>query len=161
SALAPPGGAQQASRDATVTPSAGWHRGVVSSGQWIYRRVRLYAGALTALIIMCVYLAATQPFFFSKANIFDILTSNSDLMLVAIGMTFVVLSAGFDLSVGPMVAASGLAVYAALKSGLPTGVAALVAIGLGLAVGGLGNGMLIGKFKLNFFVVTLGTMSLI
>jgi ribose transport system permease protein len=159
SAPAPPD--RRAPQDANVAPSANWHRHLASSSQWIYRKVRLYVGALSALIIMCVYLAATQPFFLSKANIFNILSSNSDLMLVAIGMTFVVLSAGFDLSVGPMVAASGLAVYAALNAGLPTGVAVLVAIGLGLVVGGLGNGMLIGKFKLNFFVVTLGTMSLI
>ncbi len=129
--------------------------------RWVVGRLRLYAGALTALVIMCVYLTATQPFFLTKSNIFNILASNSDLMLVSIGMTFVVLSAGFDLSVGPMVAASGLAVYGGLQAGLPVGVAVLAAAGLGLAVGGLVNGILIGKAKLNFFVVTLGTMSLI
>jgi ribose transport system permease protein len=144
--------------EAAASPRAG---GLALAGGWIYGRVRVYAGALSALIIMCVYLVATQPFFLTKANIFNILTGNSDLMLISVGMTFVVLSAGFDLSVGAMVAASGLAVYEALQSGLPAGVAVLIALGLGVAVGGGVNGLLIGQFKLNFFVVTLGTMSLI
>jgi ribose transport system permease protein len=148
---------------AEAVPLQRWQRarGFLSAGgHWAYQRVRLYAGALSALIIMCVFLVVTQPFFLTKANIFNILTGNSDLMLISVGLTFVVLSAGFDLSVGAMTAVSGLAVYEALQAGLPAGVAVLVAIGVGAVLGGGVNGMLIGKFKLNFFVVTLGTMSL-
>ncbi len=138
-------------------PGPAWRRGV-SAG---YRRVRVYAGALSALIILCVYLTITQQFFLTKANIFNILTGNSDLMLVSIGLTFVVLSAGFDLSVGAMSAAAGLAVYEVINGGGPAWLGVLVALLVGLLIGGLVNGVLIGKFKLNFFVVTLGMMSLI
>ncbi len=81
-------------------------------------------------------------------------------MLISIALTFVVLSAGFDLSVGAMAAASGLAVYESFRAGLPAGVAVLVALALGVAVGSV-TGVLIGRFKLNFFVVTLGMASLI
>jgi len=139
----------------------GWAALLVSPARWVYRRTRVYAGALTALIVLCVYLTITQSFFLTRANIFNILTGNADLMLVSIGLTFVVLSAGFDLSVGAMAAASGLAVYEALNAGLPAGAAVAVALALGAVVGGGVNGVLIGKFKLNFFVVTLGMMSLV
>jgi len=138
----------------------GW-AGSVAAVAWVYRRTRVYAGALTALIVLCAYLIATQPFFLTRSNVFNILTGNADLMLVSIGLTFVVLSAGFDLSVGAMAAASGLAVYEVLNAGLPAGVAVAVALAVGAVVGGGVNGMLIGKFKLNFFVVTLGMMSLV
>lgn len=140
---------------------AGWTGGLVAAAVWVYRRTRVYAGALTALVVLCAYLTVTQPFFLTRANVFNILTGNADLMLVSIGLTFVVLSAGFDLSVGAMAAAAGLAVYEALNAGLPAGAAVAVALALGAAVGGGVNGLLIGRFKLNFFVVTLGMMSLI
>lgn len=140
--------------------AAGRSRGMRGSG-WIYRHVRVYAGALSALIVLAAYLTATQPFFLTRANIYNVLSGNSDLMLISIGLTFVVLSAGFDLSVGAMAAAAGLAVYEVFQAGLPSGVAVFVALGLGALVGGGVNGVLIGKFKLNFFVVTLGMMSLV
>jgi len=136
-------------------------RTLAGAGGWVYRRVRVYIGALSALIVLCVYLTATQSFFLTKANIFNILTGNADLMLVSVGLTFVVLSAGFDLSVGAMSAAAGLAVYEAMHGSLPAGVSVLIALALGAVVGGGVNGVLIGKFKLNFFVVTLGMMGLI
>jgi ribose transport system permease protein len=130
-------------------------------GKRVLGRVRLYAGALTALLVMCVYLMVTQPFFLTKANILDMLAGNSDLMLVSLGMTFAVLSAGFDLSAGAIVAATGLAAYGVIAAHLPAVVVILAAVGLGIGVGGLVNGVLIGGFRLNFFVVTLGSMSLI
>lgn len=143
---------------AQVTP----RRSVVRTAvRWIYRHVRVYAGALSALVILCIYLTATQQFFLTKANIFNILTGNADLILVSIGLTFVVLSAGFDLSVGAVSAAGGLAVYEVLNAGLPAGVAVIVALAIGALIGGAVNGLLIGKFKLNFFVVTLGMLSLV
>jgi ribose transport system permease protein len=150
----PPGGPPS---EPTPEQAALWLRGVRVG----YHRVRVYAGALTALIIMCVYLTISQQFFLTKANIFNILTGNSDLMLVSIGLTFVVLSAGFDLSVGAMSAAAGLAAYEVINAGLPAWLGVIVALFIGASIGGIVNGLLIGKFKLNFFVVTLGMMSLI
>jgi len=133
----------------------------VRGARWLYRRVGVYAGALSALIVLFVFLALTQPFFLTKANIYNVLAGNSDLMLISIALTFVVLSAGFDLSVGAMAVASGLVVYEAFTAGLPTGVAIFLALLLGAVVGGCVTGVLIGWFKLNFFVVTLGMASLI
>lgn len=134
---------------------------VGTAARWIYRHVGVYAGALSALIVLFVFLAVTQPFFLTKANIYNVLAGNSDLMIISLALTFVVLSAGFDLSVGAMASASGLVVYECFNAGLPSGVAILLAILFGVVVGGVVTGVLIGRFKLNFFVVTLGMASLI
>jgi ribose transport system permease protein len=123
--------------------------------------VGLYAGTLVALLLICAYLALTQPFFLGAANIFNVLSSNASLMLISIGMTFVILSAGFDLSVGSLLAASGLAFYLLLRAGAPEWLAVVATLAMGAAVGAFVNGVLIGRVGLNFFVVTLGTMSLI
>ena len=124
------------------------------------RRVKGLGGALVALLAMVVYLSATQEFFLTKANILNVLSGNSALFLTAVGLTFVVLSAGFDLSVGAIYAASGYVAYRALDAGLPAPVALLAGLLTGLLLGGAVNGVLIGRFRLNFFVVTLGMSSL-
>lgn len=160
-AAAPAAGGQAPPDAAPPAAGGGWRGALASGGLWGYRRVRNYAGTLTALLALCIYLGISQPVFLTKANIFNILTGNADLMLTSIGLTFVVLSAGFDLSVGAMSAAAGLAAYEAINAGLPAELAVVLALLLGALIGGAVNGTLIGVFKLNFFVVTLGMMSLI
>jgi ribose transport system permease protein len=149
-------GEAPASRSTMISPAL-----LRASAHWLYDRVRVYLGALVALLVLCVYLTATQPFFLTRANLYNVLSGNSDLMLISITLTFVVLSAGFDLSVGAMASASGLAVYGGLKIGAAPVLAVLMALVLGAVVGGGVNGVLIGRFKLNFFVVTLGMLSLV
>jgi ribose transport system permease protein len=153
------GASLEAPEGAAARPA--WLRAGLAGIRWLYRRVGVYAGALSALLVLVVFLTATQPFFLTKANIYNVLAGNSDLMVISVALTFVVLSAGFDLSVGAMAAASGLVIYKVLHAGLPSGVAILVALALGALVGGCVTGLLIGRFKLNFFVVTLGMASLI
>jgi ribose transport system permease protein len=77
------------------------------------------------------------------------------------GMTFVVLTGGIDLSVGALVALSGL-VLSKLYSGagLSSWLAVVLTLLVGLAIGAGVNGLLIGGAGLSFFVVTLGTASL-
>ncbi|MBY4013210.1 MULTISPECIES: ABC transporter permease [Nocardiaceae] len=142
------------------TPDRAERPGMSTSAGAVLKNFRGFGGALAALLIMVVYLSVTQEFFFTKANILNVLSGNSALMITAIGLTFVVLSAGFDLSVGAIYAAAGYVAYRALESGLPE-VIALVLGGLtGILLGGAVNGVLIGRIRLNFFVVTLGTTSL-
>jgi len=125
-----------------------------------YDRVRGFGGALIALVAMTIYLTATQQFFLTKGNILNVLSANSSLMLVSLGLTFVVLTAGFDLSVGAVLAGSGYVAYRTMNAGLPPILALVFGMLLGVLLGGGVNGLLIGKVKLNFFVVTLGTASL-
>ncbi|WP_456696213.1 ABC transporter permease [Aeromicrobium sp. P5_D10] len=126
----------------------------------VLHRLRGFGGALAALLVMVVYLSITQEFFATKANILNVLSGNSAMMITAIGLTFIVLSAGFDLSVGAIYAAAGYVAFRTLDAGLPPIVALACGALMGMLLGGAVNGILIGRVRLNFFVVTLGTSSL-
>jgi ribose/xylose/arabinose/galactoside ABC-type transport system permease subunit len=77
------------------------------------------------------------------------------------GMTFVVLTGGIDLSVGSLLALSGIILSKLLGGGgLSSWPALLATLAAGAVIGGAVNGVLIGRFRLSFFVVTLGTLSL-
>jgi ribose transport system permease protein len=121
-----------------------------------------YAAVLLLLVGISVYFAITESGrFLSQSNIENLLASVSILFVVSVGMTFVVLTGGIDLSVGAVVALAGL-VLAKLFNGV--GVPALLAVVLtilfGALLGAVVNGLLIGRAGLSFFVVTLGTASL-
>ncbi len=76
-------------------------------------------------------------------------------------MTFVVLTAGIDLSVGSLLALTGIILSKLFNDvGLPAPLAVLAAIGIAALIGAGVNGVLIGRVGLSFFVVTLGTLSL-
>jgi ribose transport system permease protein len=121
-----------------------------------------YTAVLTLLVGIAAYFAAAEGSkFLSHANIENLLASVSILWVISMGMTFAVLTGGIDLSVGAMVALSGL-VLAKLFAGLgaPALLAVVLTVLLGALIGGAVNGMLIGRAGLSFFVVTLGTASL-
>lgn len=120
-----------------------------------------YAVVLVLLVAIFVFFSVTQSNFLTSANIENLLSSVSILLVVSIGMTFVVLTGGIDLSVGSLLALSGLflaKLYAGL--GLPDWLAVILTVLIGAVIGGGVNGVLIGRIGLSFFVVTLGTLSL-
>jgi ribose transport system permease protein len=83
------------------------------------------------------------------------------LWMVSIGLTFVMLTGGFDLSLGSLLALSGIALGKLMVgSGVALGLAIPITMVFGLALGGLVNGVLIGRLGLPFLVVTLGTLTL-
>jgi ribose transport system permease protein len=91
----------------------------------------------------------------------NILRSVAVLYMVAIGNTFVLLTAGFDLSVGSMLSLAGVALAGFLSNGLNPWLAIGLTLLLCTLLGGVLNGVLIGKAGLSFFVVTLATLSLL
>jgi ribose transport system permease protein len=116
-------------------------------------------GTVIGLVGLCVALWILTPHFLTISNLLNVAEQTSINAVVAVGMTFVIVSAGIDLSVGSIVALSGVVLGSALQSGQPM----LVAIALSLAAGlacGLGNGLLISWGGLPPFIVTLGTMSI-
>ena len=116
---------------------------------------------LVLLVCIFVVLSLTQENFFTRPNIENLLTSVSILFVVSMGMTFVVLTAGIDLSVGSTLALMGILLSHLFNNvGLPAWLAVLLTLIAGALLGGLVNGVLIGKVGLSFFVVTLGTLSL-
>lgn len=112
-------------------------------------------GALIVLVLLCVVAAFRYDNFLTEANLQNILRQNSMLALVALGMTFVILTGGIDLSVGSFVALAG--VIAANLAGQSTIVALLAAVAATTALG-LVNGAVISKARIQPFVVTLAMM---
>jgi ribose/xylose/arabinose/galactoside ABC-type transport system permease subunit len=120
-----------------------------------------YAVVLLLLIGIFIFFSLTQPDFLSKANIENLLTGSSILFVVSIGMTFVVLTGGIDLSVGSLLALSGIILSELFNDlGVPGVLAVLLTCLAAAVIGGAVNGVLIGRLGLSFFVVTLGTLSI-
>ncbi len=116
---------------------------------------------LTGTLALVVAFAVIQPAFLSLANLFTLLGSITVLWIVALGLTFVLLTGGFDLSVGSTLALSGIALAWLFNSlNLPIGLAILITIIFGMLLGGGVNGFLIGKIGASFMIVTLGTLTL-
>src|SRR4051794_41593345 len=99
-------------------------------------------GTLIGLVLLCGGLWILTPHFLNVSNLLNIAEQTSINAIVAVGMTFVILSGGIDLSVGSMVALAGVVLGTALKDGQPLAVALTLALAVGL-ISGLTNGALI------------------
>ena len=120
-------------------------------------RARRY-GTLIGLVLLCAILWILTPHFLTVSNLLNVAQQTSINAIVAVGMTFVIVSGGIDLSVGSIVALSGVALGAMLQGGQPI----VMAIAGSLMVGifcGLLNGLLISIGRLPPFIATLGMMS--
>ena len=114
---------------------------------------------LLTLIALCVVTALMTDRFLSPLNLTNILVQSSIMAVIAIGMTFVIVGGGFDLSVGSTAALSGcVAAMVMLEAGIALGVVAGILAG---AAVGLANGLVIAKLGVNPFITTLGTMVLV
>ena len=117
-----------------------------------------------AVVMTALVFYAAQPGegnrFLSLSNLEAVLLGISLDGLIAIGMTFVIITGGFDLSVGSTFAFGGLIVGVLLQDGVSTPVAVLGAVLAGAAVG-LFNGFFITKVRVNAFVTTLGSMTIV
>lgn len=117
------------------------------------------------ILIICILSALRPDTFLTMDNFLNVLRRSSVYGIIAIGMTFVIVSGGIDLSVGSMLAVCGMigaAVMEAIGGANPHGWAIVAGTIAGIAAGvvfGMGNGILITKFRLQPFIVTLGTMS--
>lgn len=114
---------------------------------------------LLTLAVLCVVTALLTDRFLSPINLTNILVQSSIMAVIALGMTFVIVGGGFDLSVGSTAALSGcIAAMVMVEAGLFAGVTAGVAAG---AAVGIVNGLTIAKLGVNPFITTLGTMVLV
>ncbi|MER9947224.1 ABC transporter permease [Mesorhizobium sp. M0047] len=115
-------------------------------------------GLLVVLAVLIIVSQLLYPRFLNPLNIRNILSQNAPLGIIAVGMTLVMITRGFDLSVGSMYAA-GATVFASLAvAGWPLPLAAALVIAIGV-LGGLVNGVTITRLNVNPFVATLGTTS--
>jgi ribose/xylose/arabinose/galactoside ABC-type transport system permease subunit len=116
-------------------------------------------GTLIGLFVLCAVLWALTPHFLTVANLLNIAEQTSINAIVAVGMTFVILSGGIDLSVGSIVALSGVVLGLSLHDPQPFALAIPIALLVG-ALCGTVNGLLIDRGGLPPFIVTLGMMSI-
>ena len=110
-----------------------------------------------ALVVECVVLALATDAFFTVDNLTNVLRQNAFTAVIAAGMTFVILTAGIDLSVGSVVGLAGVICADVLVHGwgVPAGVAAGLLVGL---AAGVANGLVVTRLRVPPFVVTLATM---
>ncbi len=112
---------------------------------------------VVALVLECLFLAVATDSFFTAANLSNVLRQNAFTAILAAGMTFVILTAGIDLSVGSVVALSGVLCADLLVRGVP-----LPARGRGGALAGLVTGAINGAavtlLRVPAFIATLATM---
>jgi ribose/xylose/arabinose/galactoside ABC-type transport system permease subunit len=114
---------------------------------------------LLTLAALCLGTALLTDRFLTPLNLTNILVQSSIMAVIALGMTFVIVGGGFDLSVGSTAALAGCVGAAAmLKAGIAAGIVAGIAAG---ALVGLVNGLVIAVLEVNPFITTLGTMVLV
>jgi ribose/xylose/arabinose/galactoside ABC-type transport system permease subunit len=111
-------------------------------------------------LLIVIALSIASPVFFSSRNLFNILRQTSVNGIIAVGMTFVIIAGGIDLSVGAIVALSAVVSASFGHHGQPVFLAFLAGIATGLACGAI-NGILVGRFGVASFIVTLGSMTIL
>ena len=117
-------------------------------------------GPLIGLLLLCAFLTFATDSFFSVRNFLNILDQVTVIGIIAVGMTFVILLGGIDLSVGSVLALAMMVLgYLNVEAGLPMWVAIPAAIAAA-AVAGLISGLLITEFKVPPFIATLAMMSI-
>ena len=115
-------------------------------------------GTFIGLVGLSAILWLLSPHFLTVSNLLNVAQQTAINAIIAVGMTFVIISAGIDLSVGSIVALSGVVLGSALQNNIPLPIALLIALGVGTLCGAL-NGALITLGGLPPFISTLGMMS--
>ncbi|MBL1420869.1 MAG: ABC transporter permease [Alphaproteobacteria bacterium] len=124
-------------------------------------------GIFLALVACCVFLAFANEYFLTTRNVLNILRQTSINGILAIGMTFVILTRGIDLSVGSIVAFTGVVAASlattsssAMVAGgpYPAIIAIMAGISVGMICGGI-SGLVVSRFHVPAFVATLGMLS--
>ena len=115
-------------------------------------------GTLGGLLLLCIALWIATPHFMTASNLLNVVEQSTVIGVLAAGMTFVILTGGIDLSVGSLVALSGIVFGVAVRSGAQMPIAILAALVVGTACG-MVNGGLVTVGRLPAFIATLGMMS--
>ena len=137
------------------------HRGTAAAAQSGLRDNSLFASRLESLLVLVVLIVALSilsPYFLSVSNFLNILLATSTIGVLGFGATFVIAAAGIDLSLGSVLALSGVVGALSVNAlGLPWPVAIVACLAVG-AFCGLINGVLNAKAGIPAFIVTLGML---
>ena len=113
-----------------------------------------------SLALLFVVLSIASPYFLTTTNLASVIRQTAVINIMALGMTLVIVSGGIDLSVGSVLAFSGVVGTMTMVNGgsVPLGIAAGIAGG---TLWGCANGLMISKLRLPPFIVTLGTLGIV
>ncbi|EMF8867075.1 ribose ABC transporter permease [Vibrio vulnificus] len=127
---------------------------------WISKEWLIEQKSLIALLFLIVVVSFLNPNFFTVDNILNILRQTSVNAIIAVGMTLVILTAGIDLSVGSVLALCGAFAASLVAMEVPVLIAVPTALLAGAALGAI-SGVIIAKGKVQAFIATLVTMTLL
>ena len=129
---------------------------------WLYHLLRVREAFIIAiLLVIIVIMSIVEPAFRSPANIRAVLLGFSMEGIVVVGMAILLVSGGFDLSVGATMALAGMvAAYFMGKGGIPVPLAVLIGLGVAALIG-VFNAWLVAKVGVNALIATLGTMTIV
>lgn len=111
--------------------------------------------APTALVLLGAGMSIWSPYFLSLSNFFNVASQVAPLALAAVGQMFVLITGGFDISVGSVAALAGVCAARAIAAVGPAGLLAAPLVGL---LAGLVNGVLVGQFRIQPIIATLGML---
>ncbi|MEV7865497.1 ABC transporter permease [Streptomyces sp. NPDC088124] len=114
--------------------------------------------ALVGLVVLVVVFQAANPTFLSSGNVQSMLVAAAILIILAVGQTFVIATAGIDLSIASTMTLGAVAFGKAYAAGWGLGLSCLVAVVASTVVGVI-NGLIVARGKIADFIVTLGTLS--
>lgn len=127
---------------------------------WISKEWLIEQKSLIALLFLIVVVSFLNPNFFTVDNILNILRQTSVNAIIAVGMTLVILTAGIDLSVGSVLALCGAFAASLVAMEVPVLIAVPTALLAGATLGAI-SGIIIAKGKVQAFIATLVTMTLL
>lgn len=114
-------------------------------------------GILIVLVAIIIMVSIAKPVFLSEENLVNIFRSTSFVYIIGIAMTFVLITGGFDLSVGAVMAMGGILASMAIKEGISIPIGIMIGLLFGVGIGFL-NGLFIVKLNIPPLIVTLGMM---
>ncbi|MCK5735816.1 MAG: ABC transporter permease [Spirochaetaceae bacterium] len=109
--------------------------------------------------VMFIFMTFASPYFFTIPNLLAVMLGLSLEAIIAVAMVHLMVSGGFDMSVGSVVAFTGAVTAMMLRSGMPVPLAVLLGLIIGASIG-LFNGFIVAKVGINAFVTTLSSLSL-
>ena len=129
----------------------------MSRMQWFRERGLKWVLAPGALVILYLFFGAFGRSYFSYPTLVNIIDAAYYIGFISMGVTFVIISGGIDLSIGTVMMCAAITGGTALKAGLPMVPSLLLIVVVGLAFGFL-NGIMVSRLRMPPFIVTLGTM---
>ncbi len=112
------------------------------------------------LIVLFAALALASPYFLTSTNLASVVRQTAVINIMALGMTMIIIAGGIDLSVGAILAFSGLLGTMAMEAGMPIWQGVAIGLLCGLFWGFV-NGFLTVRLRINPFIVTLGTLGIV